>query len=205
MARPSSRTEHGFARLVNFSDAVVAIAISLLILPVVDDISADGYSSARQVLAANTDRLFAFVLSFAVIARFWLAHHEIFDRITSYSPQLLWANLLWLLTIVFMPLPTELLGVRGTDDAFIRFVYMGSVLGSNLALLLIKQIIERRPDLWLDPDRPRESLDPFYVTTALLTGALVLGVTVPAIGLWAMLLLFLGGPLSTLLQRLHTT
>ncbi len=102
--RPASRTEQGFARVVNFSDAVVAIAISPLILPVVDDVSQATGSSARDVLDDNGDRLLAFVLSFAVIARLRVAHHRLFDRVGGYTSALLWANLLWLMTIVFVPL-----------------------------------------------------------------------------------------------------
>jgi uncharacterized membrane protein len=89
----SRGTEQGFARVVNFSDAVVAIAISLLILPVVDDVSATTTGSATDVLADNADRLFAFVLSFVVIARLWVAHHEVFEGIGAYTPALRWANL----------------------------------------------------------------------------------------------------------------
>jgi len=194
--RSASHTEQGFARVVNFSDAVVAIAISLLILPVVDDVSQGAGSSARRILADNGDRLFAFVLSFLVIARLWVAHHEIFDRVGSYSSSLLWANLLWLLTIVFVPLPTELLGVRGSGEAFVRFVYIASVLATSLALLLVQLIIDRTPELQFEPDAPRDPAGLMYVTPGLLLLALALGVTVPAIGMWAMLLLFLTGPVS---------
>jgi uncharacterized membrane protein len=199
--RSASHTEQGFARVVNFSDAVVAIAISLLILPVVDDVSQAAGSSARDVLEDNGDRLFAFVLSFAVIAQYWVAHHRIFDQIRACSSALMWANLLWLLTIVFVPLPTELLGVRGSEEAFVRFVYIGSVLASSLALLLIQLIIEHQPELWLDPAETPHRAGAKYVTPALLAMALVLGVAVPAIGMWAMLLLFLSAPLSTRLAE----
>ncbi|MET0326179.1 MAG: TMEM175 family protein [Ilumatobacteraceae bacterium] len=191
--RTAAPTETGFARVVNFSDAVVAIAISLLILPVVDDVSAGTGSSAREILDHNGDRLFAFVISFLVIARFWTAHHRIFESLGSYTTALLWSNLLWLLTIVFVPLPTELLGVRGSSEAFVRFVYIGSVLASSLALLLIQLIIEHTPALLLDPDGPRDPIRLAYVTPALLTVALVVGVAVPAIGMWALLLLSLSG------------
>ena len=65
--RPASRTEQGFARVVNFSDAVVAIAISLLILPVVDDVSqATGASAARH--PRRQRRSAAWVLAMAAVA-----------------------------------------------------------------------------------------------------------------------------------------
>ena len=74
-AEPDARTERGFDRFVNFSDAVVAIAISLLILPVVDavnDAAQAATTSAYDFFQENGDRLLAFGLSFVVIASFWV-------------------------------------------------------------------------------------------------------------------------------------
>jgi uncharacterized membrane protein len=144
---PSTSSERGFERFVFFSDAVVAIAISRLILPVVDSAS-DLTGSAEDLMRDNSDRLLAFGLSFLVIARFWIAHHALFGRIERQNRRLMWLNLAGLLTIVFLPLPTELLGVRGADESFV------------------------------------------------LAAAFVVSVAVPAIGMWAMLLLFLAGPIS---------
>ena len=71
-------TARGFDRLVFFSDAVAAIAITLLILPLVDGVSKQG--SLSNLLDADRDRFLAFLLSFLVIARFWTIHHSLFDR-----------------------------------------------------------------------------------------------------------------------------
>ncbi|MFP3380774.1 TMEM175 family protein, partial [Bacillus sp. SIMBA_069] len=73
------RTERGLDRLVNFSDAAVAIAITLLILPLVDAAGQIGHSSFGEFIDKNFWEIFAFVVSFAVIARFWVVHHRIFE------------------------------------------------------------------------------------------------------------------------------
>src|SRR3954447_15101613 len=91
-AEPDVRTERGFDRFVNFSDAVVAIAISLLILPLVDaaNDSIEPGTSALDFVRDNGDRLFAFGLSFLVIASYWVAHHAMFEEVRSYSKPLMW-------------------------------------------------------------------------------------------------------------------
>lgn len=184
-------------RMVNFSDAVVAIAISLLILPVVDSVSdVTAGDSAFDVFRDNGDRLLAFVLSFVVIARFWMAHHAILEAVTSYSHALVVANMAWLLSIVFMPLPTEVLGVRGSSETFVRVVYIASMLASSLSLLLIQVVIARTPAIWPDDVRPVRPLRAVVVMPALVAASLVVAVAMPFIGMWALLLLALTGPIT---------
>ena len=103
-------SERGFDRLVNFSDAVVAIAISLLILPVVDAVTDISDETGVEFFTENGSRLIAFVVSFVVIAKFWLVHHSLFEKVVSYTQPILIANFVWLISIVFIPLPTEMLG-----------------------------------------------------------------------------------------------
>ncbi len=71
-----ARTPRGFSRMVNFCDAVVAIAITLLILPLVDTASSIGTMSVGDLFTENAYRLFVFVLSFAVIGNVWFIHHQ---------------------------------------------------------------------------------------------------------------------------------
>jgi uncharacterized membrane protein len=198
-----TRTERGFDRFVNFSDAVVAIAISLLILPLVDAANdgITGDTTALDFVQDNGDRLLAFGLSFVVIASYWVAHHAIFEQVRSYSTALMWWNLAWLATIVFLPLPTEVLAVQGAEEAFVRFFYIGSVFVTSLTLMAIELTIDHDPDVRRQPDvrrpRPRARL----ASAALLLVALLLGTFVPAIGLWAMFLTILSGPLAKRLDR----
>jgi uncharacterized membrane protein len=71
----------GFERVVFFSDAVFAIVITLLVLPLTSELllPKDG-DTAAQVLAV-LPRIATFVVSFLVVGQFWVAHHRTFGRI----------------------------------------------------------------------------------------------------------------------------
>jgi uncharacterized membrane protein len=69
--------DRGFERLVAFVDAMVAIAITLLVLPLVELTSeVDDYASVGALLRENQSQVWAFLLSFAVIARLWFVQHD---------------------------------------------------------------------------------------------------------------------------------
>lgn len=99
-------------RLVFFSDAVFAIAITLLILeievPHLPRVQDTG--PFREALVDLFPSFFAFVLSFLVIGRFWMTHHGLMDHVKSYDPRLMWPNMLYLMAIAFMPFSTALIG-----------------------------------------------------------------------------------------------
>lgn len=95
-----------FARVVAFSDGVIAIAITLLVLTLeVPDVSADQFSDA---LADMWRSYVAFALSFALIGRFWIIHHRTFSMIARFDGVLMTLNLLVLAFIVLMPFTTDL-------------------------------------------------------------------------------------------------
>src|SRR5437763_10553663 len=91
-------------RLVTFTDAVVAIAITLLVLPLADLVheAAARHETSWEVISKNQSQIFSFLLSFVVIGRLWVSHHRIFERAESYNGLLLVGNLGWLLTIVVL-------------------------------------------------------------------------------------------------------
>jgi uncharacterized membrane protein len=199
--RTEPQTERGLDRFVNFSDAVVAIAITLLILPAVDAVNDRDIGSAADFFRDNGDRLFAFGLSFLVIANFWAGHHRMFEHVKAYSRRLMGVNMLWLLTIVFLPLPTEVLAVHGDDETLVRFVYIASVLASSVAITALGLLIDRTPELRADPETAPPPWQARVLLPALIVVALVVALAVPAIGMWAMLILFLAGPLGTRIAR----
>jgi uncharacterized membrane protein len=99
-------------RLIFFSDGVFAIAITLLALDLRLPPHDGPMTSAAlaQALIRTLPRLGTFFLSFQVIGVFWLAHHRMFSMIRGFDRRLALLNLLFLMTIAFLPFPTALIG-----------------------------------------------------------------------------------------------
>jgi uncharacterized membrane protein len=99
---------YGSERLIAFSDAVMAVAITLLVL---DLKLPEGVSDAElpAVVAGNMHALWCYVLSFLVIGLLWMAHHRQFSYIRRTDGNLLWINLFYLLTIGFIPYVTSVM------------------------------------------------------------------------------------------------
>ena len=96
-------------RLAFFSDAVFAIAITLLIIAVrLPPGLPDSERAIAQTLADLIPQYIGFFVSFFVIGRFWIGHHRVFGRLQRVDDGLIWRNLLFLMTIAFMPFPTAL-------------------------------------------------------------------------------------------------
>jgi uncharacterized membrane protein len=100
------------ARLEMFCDGVFAIALTLLIidikLPTTVEINstADLWLELRHILPS----IFAFVLSFAIILITWVNHHNALKLASKSSTAFIYANGLLLLSVVFIPFPTSLIG-----------------------------------------------------------------------------------------------
>ena len=104
-----------FERVVFFSDAVYAIAITLLVIDLrVPDLPGDASTQAiADALLQLAPRFYAFALSFAVIGVYWLTHWRRFQLIERVNQRLVVINLLLLGSIVFIPFPTALIAEFG--------------------------------------------------------------------------------------------
>jgi uncharacterized membrane protein len=186
-----------------FTDGVVAIAATLLIIPLVD-IAANGAHSVPNVaelLRQNAQQLFVFALSFVVIARFWMAHHVVFGDVIALTVPLNWLNVLWLLSIVFLPFPTELLAADTHGDRGASSLYIGTLLVTSISALVMEWIIIRTPQVREEPEDGRLNIRAATISTALLAAAFVLAITVPAIGFYSLFLLGLTDVITWLLNR----
>ena len=197
---PDVRTDRGLDRLVNFTDAAVAIAITILVLPLVDVASESGSEKLGDVLTDHADTFIAFLVTFAVIARLWVAHHHLFERLRSYDTVVIWLDLVWLACIVTLPFAAQELSNLYSSDPWVFVLYIGLVTVSSASLALVSERIARRPGL-----RAADSSDAHdpgrWITTVLLLAALALVLLVPGPGMFWLLLLLLSSPVEKLLAR----
>lgn len=99
-------------RLVAFSDAVVAIAITLLAIDLPIPVNRD-HATFMASVGENTPEYLSFLISFTVIGIHWIHHHRLFQYVVRFSGRLVILNFGWLLLIVVTPFMTKLLG---SDD-----------------------------------------------------------------------------------------
>ncbi len=95
-------------RIIFFSDAVFAIALTLLVIDLRVPEEDHGETSL-DVIVGLLPGFLAYVISFAVIAVNWLGHHRKFTVINTYDSRLLQLNFVVLFLIAFVPFPTSLL------------------------------------------------------------------------------------------------
>jgi uncharacterized membrane protein len=109
---PPGNRDLGLERIIFSSDAVMAIAITLLAVEVqVPEIARPlAATELPRALLSMAPKLSSFVISFAIIGVYWLAHHRYYRYIVRYDTRLLLLNLLFLFFIGILPFVTNLLG-----------------------------------------------------------------------------------------------
>lgn len=130
--------------MIFFSDAVVAIAITLLAidLPVPTGHTVSEFWTSVQ---HNDGHYLAFVISFFVIAATWSSHHDVFRYAEHFDRRMRRLTMVWLLMIVLTPFATKLLTVSGsetTDANALQFGFYALVqtLGSATFLAMTRHM-----------------------------------------------------------------
>ena len=140
------RRQRTLQRIITFTDGGVAIALTLLVLPLVDFADAStAQQSVTQLFAEHAGDILSFAVSFLVIALFWRTHRHLYERVVDYDEPLLYLNTLWLMAVVFLPFPTARLFVETrlrTDSAVLYLTNMLVI--SLLALAQTWWVIRRR-------------------------------------------------------------
>jgi uncharacterized membrane protein len=131
-------------RLVFFSDAIVAIAITLLALDLKLENTTGGHITFADI-GRSWQKFAAFFISFLNIAIFWTIHHQFFFHIKKISAKLLWFNIWWLMFIVLLPFSASLISSYFFDTAAI-FIYCINTLMITIFQNQIWDYVAVRPE-----------------------------------------------------------
>lgn len=166
--------EEGIGRILALSDGVFAIAITLLIIEIAVPAST-GDSGLPKALLGLWPRYLAYLLSFLVIARFWVTHRLAFRLIARDNATLVWLNLLLLMFVAFLPFPTAVVGQHAGSPAA-TVLYATSVILASTASAAYWWYASGRGRL-LRPDAGRAQVRAMRARA--LSGAVFFALTVP--------------------------
>ncbi|HMH23750.1 MAG TPA: TMEM175 family protein [Puia sp.] len=124
------KKEVAFERVIFFSDAIVAIAITLLALNLKLEIPPDHSVSFSDLLLPWRNYL-AFILSFINIAGFWRTHHNAFVYIYKMDDRMMFLNVCWLFLIITLPFATTLVSTHFAQTPVI-FLYSMNIFGLSI-------------------------------------------------------------------------
>lgn len=99
------KKEFQIERMILFTDAVFAIAITLLVIEIKAPEIHHNFTQKQiqEQIASLIPKFIGFIVSFFVIAIYWRSHHRLFSFLKDYDDKLIWLNFLFLFTIILMP------------------------------------------------------------------------------------------------------
>jgi uncharacterized membrane protein len=178
-----AETEKGAAdRLSFFSDAVVAIAITLLVIEL-EVPRGDTFAELGHAFAQNWGEYLAFLISFAVIARHWISHHGLFRYVGKATRAVVWLNMLWLFMIVVTPFLTRLISEDHVDFPHFTIYAAGQLIQVLTFAALIRQLGRTGGFL---PGAPAPLVRRGWIPSLGIAAAFVISIPLfPLIGSWA--------------------
>lgn len=140
-----TRDSKSAERVKTFSDAVFAIAITLLILQIeVPTTITDGDIVAELTKLWPT--MLAYLISFLVIGRFWLNHFHLTKYIKKIDKNFIYLNLLFLLSVTFLPFPSDLYGTHG-DNKMALAIYASCIALVGLMSYFLWLYVYKHPEM----------------------------------------------------------
>ena len=137
------------SRLESFSDGVIAVAITLLVLGITVPSAHDG--PLAHALGARWPDYAAYVVSFLTIGIIWINHHAMISRLREADHSILILNLLLLMSIGLLPFATQLMATylkRSSGQSLAAAIYGGSLLLMSVMFVLLNaHILLRRPHM----------------------------------------------------------
>lgn len=106
------RVEFGKSRIEALTDGIFAFGMTLLVLGVGYPISVQTFSSTPlvQILRSSFPDFILYMVSFLILAAFWVSHHVQFHYIRFIDRTFLWLNILALMFVAFVPFTSSLAG-----------------------------------------------------------------------------------------------
>jgi len=134
--RPSEREENPNERLLLFSDGIIAFAITIAAISI--RLPVDSNKDLSDVLLdpAFFTKVFSYIISFVIVGSYWNEHHRIFRYIKRNNITLVVLNLIFLATIVVVPIANHFLQAN-LSSAFTNTIYYSVQLATGLALFLL--------------------------------------------------------------------
>jgi uncharacterized membrane protein len=172
------------ARVIYFSDAVVAIAATLLALalPLPDSTGSTTNAQLLHLLGNYTDEYLAFLFSFLVIGNAWAAHRRVFRYVTRVNHRIGQLTVLWLLMIVLIPFAARLLSGSGGFGVRFTLYALVQVIASACLVLMNREVL--RAGL-LRPGAPAAARHPDNVLSLTIIVVFLLSVPVAFLTPWA--------------------
>ena len=127
----------GVGRIEAFSDGVIAIIITIMVLELHAPVS-----ERMDQLWSLWPIFLAYILSYAYVAIYWVNHHRMFAHAMQVSNGLLWSNMLLLFTLSLIPFSTSYLGEHHFGQGA-TVVYLVTLLLPSIAYAWVQRIIRR--------------------------------------------------------------
>jgi len=138
-----SRKQFQIDRLAFFSDAVIAIAITLMVLEI--KIPAIPDKPLNELLAMYSDGFMlhagALCVCFATIGNLWIKHHDLYEHIVDYNKALIKRNLYFLLAVVLLPVSISFMFSEGSPARIKLFLFFLNLSVCNFFYFFMLQVI----------------------------------------------------------------
>lgn len=188
-----------FDRVSFFTDAVYAIAMTLLVVELGVPRVADAPGALAAALAEDWTAIVGFFIGFIVLGRYWLAHHQFFSILSSLDSRLIGLNLVYLAFVAFSPFPVGLLSdYEGSSLTFLIFAATMAAISGLEVVMFVYATRHGHTRVALPPEVVRFALLASGLPVLVMIASMPLGLIAPSLALASWLLMF---PLGAWLNR----
>lgn len=206
-----NRRQFQLERMILFSDAVFAIAITLLVIeikvPLITEVGQINSHELGEHLFHLIPQFIGFIMSFFVVGLFWTTHHRIFGYVVNYDGGLIWLNLVLLMTVAFLPFTTSLTSEFG----YLNLAF--AIYSTNLGFIGLMSFFvwlrisnpKRKLSVGLEDKRIRQygRVRSFTIACIFFLGAILMIPDVELISWIGRFIFFLIFPAISILKRLY--